>query len=167
MNDEFTPFPRRAFHGNPARMGIDDMLDNRKPQAGPPQFPASGGIRAVKPLEEPRKVFWSDSDAMVPKRNGNLGIRLLHLDFNAASRPAVFDGVIQKIHESLLDQCGIEMLLKAFLHRTAGFVSLFHRPLAGRSGGRTSESAAADDFPEEFPSCPFSVRSGTVSSDRR
>jgi hypothetical protein len=95
-------------------MCIDDMLDNSKPQAGSTQFSASGGVSAVKPLEESRKVFRPNSDAVVPERNAKLGVLMLHLNFNAAARSAVFDSIIQKIHECLLNQHCIEIYRKRF-----------------------------------------------------
>jgi hypothetical protein len=94
----------RALDRDPAAMGLHDVLNDGKPQSRAPQFTAAGAVDPVESLKQPRQVFGLDAAALIDDGNGDFQGRLLRDDADGAAWLAVFDGVVEEIDDSLLEQ---------------------------------------------------------------
>ncbi len=92
-----------AFHGNGALHLLDHVLDDREAQTGTADLARSGFIYPVETLEDPGQILRRNPDAAIGNADGDFTRRQtgrLHPDFTAG--PVEFHGVIQQVHERLL-----------------------------------------------------------------
>ena len=61
MNGERGPFAHLAFDEESAAMAVDDVLDDRQPEACSPDGTATPDIDAVEPLCKPRNMLTGDT----------------------------------------------------------------------------------------------------------
>ena len=68
QDNKSTPVPWPGLHIDLSLVNADDMLDDRKPESGPPQFSATGLVDTVKPFEQARLVLLLDTRAVIGHR---------------------------------------------------------------------------------------------------
>src|SRR5208282_711438 len=84
-------FSKIAFHPDFAAMRLDDMFDDRKPEAGSSLIPRTRLVHAVKPLKNTVERLRRNAWAIVPHIDLNFpafNLLAAHLDF--ALHAAVF-----------------------------------------------------------------------------
>src|SRR5690606_29356702 len=72
IGGEARALPRGAFHGQPAAMAVDDMLDDGEAQAGAGPFAALLAFDAVEPLRQPRQVLAVHARSVIAHRHGGV-----------------------------------------------------------------------------------------------
>ncbi len=59
------PLPGDAFDQHASVVDVDNVFDDRQPQAGAPQLAAAASVDAVKPLEDSRQMLRGDATALI------------------------------------------------------------------------------------------------------
>ena len=85
-------------------MLADDALNSRQPDSGAFKFFSS--MKPLKRSEELARMFCVESGTVVPNIDHGFAVdrHLIDLDHSVLSAPSVFDGIGQKVRESLLQQ---------------------------------------------------------------
>src|ERR1700756_2173122 len=103
--------PRCALQLEKSSMVIEDMLDDRQAEPGSAHLSRTGGVNAVEPLSQPRKVITRDPLATISHSNRDecgrtiitdkVSLFTISADRNVAPRAAILDRVIHQILENL------------------------------------------------------------------
>src|SRR4029077_16206590 len=100
-------FPRRAFGVDPAIVGLHQMLDDGKPEAGAPVIPGAGGIGTVEPLEDAGEMLRADPGAGIPDLDDHALARRGRPDGDRSPPRRVAQGVVVEVGEDLAEGVGI------------------------------------------------------------
>jgi len=65
MDGKGTSLAGCAFHGYLSAVGLGDVFDNGKPQAGAAQLATAGFIDPIKSFKQPGQVFFGNANALV------------------------------------------------------------------------------------------------------
>src|SRR5215469_12971438 len=105
--------PLRALHAHAATVSCADRFHNREAKAGAAQFTRPGFIGSIKALENVCLAFLRNADPCIGYRQDRL-VRLAgHADVDGSAFRSVLDGIVEEVHNHLL-QTG---LIAFNLHR--------------------------------------------------
>src|SRR2546427_5707225 len=97
-------------------MGFDDVLHDGQTDADALRFAAQFGAAAIERLEYFLVLFWRNAVAVVFDKQVDGGWlrveRRLQTDGDGGSRRRMFDGVVEKIHQGLLDGASVYFRLR-------------------------------------------------------
>ena len=107
MNRKHTPLSGCALHRYLTAVGLNDVLDNGKTQAGAAEFAAAGLVHPVKPFKQTRDVDGGNAHALVCYADDHIVILLSGINPDAAFFRAVFNGIFNQIDQGLLKKRGV------------------------------------------------------------
>src|SRR5688572_12071218 len=90
-----------ALEAQPAAMPLDDMLDDRQPQAGPAERPAAARVDSIETLGDPRDMLGRDAFAAVGEGEVDHVALAGQADGHRRSAAAVAQSIADEIVEQL------------------------------------------------------------------
>ncbi len=132
-----------AVHADRAVVGIDDLLDDRQPQAQAAAVAVARGVALREPVEHVGQEIRRDALPRVADTNAQAGVVLRQRDHDATARRRELDRVAQQVPDHLLQARGVRanlaelasgieleldpLLLERRLHRIGGGTHLRQR----------------------------------------
>ena len=72
VQGKYAPFAESTLNRNGATMGLGNMFDNGKPQAGTAKFPTPPLVNTIETFEEPGEMLRGYATSMVADPNDNV-----------------------------------------------------------------------------------------------
>src|SRR5579883_3649726 len=118
VNGEDRPLAQLAFDLQQAPVVIDNMFNDREPEAGATELPGAGRVDPVEALGQPRNMLAEDALAVIADRDQRGGRarkppgRDAGAHLHGGSGPAVFDRVVDQVLEHLVELVGVARHLR-------------------------------------------------------
>src|SRR5512134_698058 len=109
--------PGRALDPDRARVGLDDVLHDGEPQPGPPGVAGTLLVDAVETLEDPAEVLRGDADPVVLDAEADPASPRRGADADRPAAAVVLDGVVDEVHQDLLEPVPVPVRLGAVPRR--------------------------------------------------
>src|SRR6266852_8580071 len=103
MHGKRRSLPKAAAGMYASVQRVHQVLHNRQPQAGPPQFSGAGLVDTIKTFEDPREILFGDADACVLNFQADLAVLRSPTHADPPPWECVFHGVVDQVIENLMD----------------------------------------------------------------
>ena len=116
-----------AFNGNGTAVRLNYVLHDSQPQAGAAVLATARFIDAIEPLEHTWQVLRVNAAPVVAHDNANLVVKTLAADLNRLARLAVLNGIVNEVHDRLLEKVCVYIRLDSSGAIETQWYALLHR----------------------------------------